>query len=369
MHGLVPKSDFIGLEGITSLAAGGAPPLLKQHRQAFEQYAHDKSQGYAGYLAHWVVNDAVRELLATMLNLQARDIALLGSASEGIVQAISSIDWREGDNAVTLDIEYASGRFAISELSRLGVEYKAVNSREMYIDLETIIQTCDDRTRLVYLSQVNYITGQHLDIPSIFEALAARGIALLNDVSHALGVVPVDGRCADFLVCCCYKWLLGTHTGIFAWNRQNLPVFSPQGVGWRSALSHENRCSFEPRTDARRAQVGNSNHLDIYLLQESLNYIRKIGINDIQSHVLSLGARLIRALEVLGLRVITPVKPRERAGNICFLHDDPLKIVRLAAAEGLHIWGDDGRVRASIHLFNDDDDIDKLIDFLTRVFG
>ena len=119
MTGLVPKSDFISLEGKTSLVAGGEPPLLKRHRDAFEQYAHDKSLGYAGYWRHWTVNEDVRAIIADMLHLAADDISLLGSASGGISQVVSSIDWESGDNAVTADLEFASGRFSFSQLGKV----------------------------------------------------------------------------------------------------------------------------------------------------------------------------------------------------------------------------------------------------------
>ena len=367
MTGLVPKSDFISLEGKTSLVAGGEPPLLKRHRDAFEQYAHDKSLGYAGYWRHWTVNEDARALIADMLHLAADDISLLGSASEGISQVVSSIDWESGDNAVTADLEFASGLFSFSQLEKFGVEPRIVESHGSYINTEKILESCDEKTRLVYLSQVNYNTGQHIDIAPLSAELATRGIPLLNDVSHAMGVVPVDGRQADFLVCCGYKWLLSTHTGIFAWNRQRWPTFEPRGVGWRSAKSHEDPGDFVPREDANRAQVGNSNHLDVYLLRESLKYIQEIGVNVIRQHVLRLGDRLIEAMEALGVEVITPSAHDERAGNISFAHHDPRGLVDRAAAENIFIWGDVGRVRVSIHLFNDEEDIDTLVDFLATV--
>ena len=367
MAGLVPKSDFIGLEGKTSLVAGGEPPLLKRHREAFEQYAHDKSRGYAGYWQHWAVNEDVRAMLADMLHLAANDISLLGSASEGISQVVSSVDWQAGDNAVTADLDYASGRFAFSRLKNFGVDARLVKSHDRYINAEKIIEACDDKTRMVYLSQVNYNTGQHLDVDRLSAELAARSIPLLNDVSHAMGVVPVDGRQADFVVCCGYKWLLGTQTGIFAWNRQRWPSFEPRGVGWRSALAHEGKGAFVRRDDANRAQVGNSNHLDVYLLRESLKYIQEIGVNVIRQHVLRLGDKLIDSLAAIGIEVITPMAHDDRAGNICFTHADPRGIVDRAAAENILIWGGMGRVRVSIHLFNDEEDIDTLADFLTTV--
>jgi selenocysteine lyase/cysteine desulfurase len=364
--GLAPKSDFIALEGMTSLVAGGEPPLLKRHRDAFEAYARDKARGFVGYWDHWSVNEEVRKLLADMLELQADDISLTGSASEGIAQVVSSIDWREGDNAVTAEMEYASGRFALSGLRKFGVDARIVDSSGWRIDAEQLVDACDERTRLVYLSQVNYQTGQQVDTDSLSAELTARGIPLLNDVSHALGVTPVDGRQADFLVCCGYKWLLATQTGIFVWNRNRWPTFEPRGIGWRSAASHELKGEFAPRADANRAQVGNSNHLDVYLLRESLKYIQDVGIGRIRQHVLQLGDMLLATLRELGVEVITPETHDERAGNICFVHPDPRKIVDLAAEEDILLWGDVGRIRVSIHLFNDEADIEKLIQFLSR---
>ena len=366
MPGLVPKSDFIALESVTSLVAGGEPPLLKTHRQAFEEYARDKARGYAGYWQHWAVTEEVRYLVAALLNLQAGDISLVGSASEGISQVISSIDWQPGDNAVTTAIEYASGVYAFSGLRKFGVEAKTIEPRRWQVGVDDLLAACDERTRLVYISQVSYRSGQLIDIAKLSAGLRTREIPLLNDVSHAMGVTPVDGRHADFTVCACYKWLLGTQTGIFAWNRKRWPTFEPKGIGWRSAMVDEESGEIVPRQDANRAQVGNSNHLDVYLLRESLKYLRAIGIDRIRQHVLRLGDILIEALRKLGLEIMTPETRDGRAGNICFTHPNPKQLVDLAAAENILFWGDDGRIRISIHLFNDEGDIETLIEFLTR---
>ena len=138
MPGLVPKSDFIALEGITSLVAAGEPPLLARHRRAFEDYAHDKARGYAGYWQHWTVNEEVRSLVADLLNLQASEISLVGSASEGISQVISSIDWRQGDNAVSTAIEYASGVYAFSGLRKFGVDARMIEPRRWQVGVEEL---------------------------------------------------------------------------------------------------------------------------------------------------------------------------------------------------------------------------------------
>ena len=209
MTGLAPKSDFIALEGTSSLVAGGEPPLLQRHRDAFEAYAHDKARGFVGYWDHWSVNEEVRTLLAEMLKLATDDISLTGSASEGIAQVVSSIDWRNGDNAVTAEMEYASGRFAFSGLRKFGVDARSIDSRGWRIDAEQLVQACDERTRLVYISQVNYQTGQQMDIDCFFRHAHACGMVIVCRPAGTAGRTiagqarPVPGSQHLYCRCCC----------------------------------------------------------------------------------------------------------------------------------------------------------------------
>lgn len=354
---LAPKSDFIGLDGVAHLATGGEPPLLKSHRAAFEAFAEDKARGYRGYYAHWSVCAEVRGQLAAMTGLDADDIALVGNASVGIATVLSSINWGEGDNVVTSTLEYASGRYAFARLKGIGVETRFVEPAGWVVEVEKIIAACDERTRIVYVSQVSYLTGQALDISALSAALRHRGIALLVDVSHALGVVPVDGTLADFMVCAGYKWLLGTHTGILTWNRSTWPDFEPRDIGWSSAAEGPNPASYTLKATAQRAEAGNPNHLDAYLMRTSLAYLTNIGIDRIANHARSLGDGLIDELVGLGLTVTTPLEPAARAGNICFIHPQADHLMALAAEDDILVWSDNGRVRLSIHVFVDSADI------------
>ena len=62
--------------------------------------------------------------------------------------------------------------------------------------------------------------------------------------------------------------------------------------------------------------------------------------------------------------MITPEPSAERAGNIAFAHADDAALVRRAAAAGIHLWDGNGRVRCSVHLFNDQGDVDRLLAWL-----
>ena len=359
-----PKSDFIGLEGKVHLATGGEPPLLKSHRQAFERFAADKAEGFDGYHRHWQVADQVRGQLARLTGLEAGDIALVGNASDGIVKVLSSIDWQAGDNVVAPALDFASGRFALANLRRRGVELRLVPAQGWVLEEADLLAACDARTRVVYISQVNALTGQHHDVEVLSQGLEGRKTALLLDVSHALGIVPVQGELADFLVSCCYKFLLGIHEGILGWNRRRWSDFEPQGVGWHSASGGEDPGTYRLLDDAQRAEFGNSGHLGAYLLRVSLDYLESFGIEAIADHTRALATKMIAGMDALGLDVMTPPTASGHAGNAAFAQADSERVVRRAAAENILLWGDNGRVRASAHLFTTEDDVEKFLDRL-----
>ena len=356
-----PKSDFIGLEGKVHLATGGEPPLLKAHRQAFERFAADKANGFEGYHTHWRVVDEVRLQLAKLTGIESGDIALVGNASEGIEKVISSLDWRGGGNVVAPELDFASGRYALANLRRRGVELRLVPADGWHIGTDALLAACDDDTRLLYVSQVIALTGQHLDIEALSRGLADRPTVFVVDASHAMGVVPVDGTLCDFLVSCCYKFLLGVHEGVLTWNRPRRPDFRPAGVGWWSAEPGADAGAFHLKPDAKRAEYGNVGHLGAYLLRESLAYLERYGIEAIAAHTRALSGRMVEGLHDFGLDVMTPSAASERAGNAAFAWPDCEGVVRKAAAENVFVWGDNARVRASAHLFTTGDDVETFL--------
>lgn len=361
-----PKSDFIGLEGKVHLSTGGEPPLLKAHRDAFERFAADKAGGFDGYWRHWDEADRVRAALARMTQAEPGDIGLVGNASEAIMRVVSSIDWQPGDNVVVSALDYASGRFALASLKSSGVELRLVPGRGWWIAREDIIAACDDRTRLIYLSQVNALTGQHHDIAALSRALDGSDVILMVDASHALGVVPVDAGCCDFVVSCCYKFLLGIHDGILVWNRRRRRGFTPSGAGWASATAGASPADYELKPDARRVEFGNAGHLGAYLLRDSLAYLESFGIDAIAAHARALAGRLVGGMTALGLDVMTPAAAEHRAGNAAFACADAEGLTRRAAAEDVFVWGDNGRLRVSAHLFATEADVETFLDRLPR---
>jgi cysteine desulfurase/selenocysteine lyase len=232
-----------------------------------------------------------------------------------------------------------------------------------------ITSLIDKRTKLVGLSHVSYHSGWRHDVAAISDAAGRVGAQVMLDATQSFGVINVPTELVDVTIASSYKWLLGGHgLGIIGWNQQRRPLPVPAGVGWRSVPQIFTRDRFQHyqlREDARRFEVGFPSYPSIYQLDDSLAWLCQFDALQVEKHVLALGAQLIEGLAECGKKLLTSYEPQRRAGNIAFSAQNGKALAAALAERGIYCWGGDGRVRVSIHLFNDEDDIARLLDALS----
>lgn len=365
---LLAKELFVGLDGVAHLCTGGEAPWLRAHDEACRRFGALKSGGMAGRDEMFRVAARAREGVARLLGIGAARVAFLAHASEGLNQAVASVEWRVGDNAVFVDLEYPSLVYPVARLRDRGVEPRVVRSRNHRVAIDDLAAAVDGRTRLLLVSQVSYLTGQRLDLARCAEIARSRGAWLAVDVTHALGVAPVDGRLCDFLVSACYKWLLATHgVGVFAYEPARVGELRPNVIGWHS-IAHRgglvDPMAMPLRDDATRLEAGNPSLLGLFVLDSALAALAPHATAAILDHTHALGDALIDGLRRRGRAVMTPDGHLERAGNVCFLADEPERLAARLAEHGVLVWGSEGRVRVSAHLYNDDHDVDRFFQAL-----
>src|ERR687886_872967 len=135
---LLPKSEFVGLEGVAHLCTGGEAPWLRSHDDACRRFGELKSAGMAGRDAIFDVYARAKQGVAALLGIPAERVAFLAHASEGLHQAIAAVDWRPGDNAVVADVEFPSLRYPVSRLRAAGVEARVVHARDHYLAMDDV---------------------------------------------------------------------------------------------------------------------------------------------------------------------------------------------------------------------------------------
>ena len=350
--------------------------MLKSHREAVEQFFADKALGETG---RGRLDDTVgrcREKAARLLNVHAEDIAFLSTSSEGINVLVYGLPWQSGDNVILCDVEFPSEILPWTRLKRLGVEVRIVRHKNWYVDPEDFIRAMDDRTRLVVVSDVSYFTGQRIPLKRLSDMVRRTDTLLCVDATHAAGAVTVDAGCADILVASCYKWMLATHgVALFYWNRDRLPDLEVPFLGWHSGISipdWRTPTEFSLREDADRFEAGNLSFISVYILHNALDRILKIGVANIEHHVRELSGRLWNGLKALGMELMTPESPDERAGNVCFMAPNIREITEWLESRGILVWGSYAgveRARVSTHLYNSSRDVDRLLAALKEMPG
>ncbi|MGH7320380.1 MAG: aminotransferase class V-fold PLP-dependent enzyme [Candidatus Rokuibacteriota bacterium] len=364
MPALIPREEFVGIEHVAHLAAGGETPVLRSHLGVAAQFLMDKGSGMPGRERYAAATERAKTGLAELLGGQPDEIALLAHASEGLFVASQGLDWRPGDNVVVERVEFPSVLYTWQNLRPRGVEVRGVGAGPVP-SLEEVARAVDRRTRVIAVSHVSYLTGARHDLAALRKIADAVGARLVVDASHALGVVSVPGELCDVVVSCCYKWLLGVHgVGVFYVNSRRWPELDPPWVGWHSVAREEDwrrRDGYRLKPSAERFEAGNLSFVGVYLLDNALQTLLRVGIARIEPYVLHLGGTLWRGLQQLGLPLVTPEADAARAGNIVFIAEHPVEIERWLREAGVISWAADGRVRLSVHAYNDETDVSRAL--------
>lgn len=364
MKAIIDKNRFIGLEDCTWLYSGAEAPPHNGCLEAVTDYFNSRSKGPLGRSRNAEIELACKMNLASLLKGKPSDIALLSNSSEAISVIAHSFDFQEGDNIVINDLEFPSGVLPWVLLKQKGLEVRVVRHTNWRITVDDIMALVDERTRVVLTSHVSYLTGARFDYRALYARLQHTRTLLFLDATQSLGAIPVDMNDADFVVCSSYKWLLSTHgMGVLAVNPSRVADFKPRAVGWRSVSDMFGPNRFESFTfheDARRFELGYPSYPTVYAANFSTGLLLEHGIDRIEKHILELGGKVIDRLLACGYEVMTPTEPDQRAGNISVVSEDGEAIANHLCEHNVYVWGGDGRFRVSVHLFNDEEDIDKL---------
>jgi cysteine desulfurase/selenocysteine lyase len=347
------------------LYTGAEGPPLAAQAEALAAYLANRALASAGRDAHAEVEASLRRRIAGMLGYDPGDIALVSNAGEAMNLVAQSIGMRPGDNVVLNDLEFPSVVQPWLRLAGKGIEVRVARHAGRELQAADIVSLLDGRTRVVAVSHVSYQSGWRHDVAALSEAAAKVGALVLLDATQSLGALPVPADRADVVVCSSYKWLLGGHgLGILAWNRARRPLPEPPSVGWRSVADTFTPDRFERyrlHDDARRFEIGFPSYPSIYALDTSVAWLAEFDADTVRDHILTLSGRLVDELGGRGFELLTPADPARRSGNISFRAARGAELAEYLAAEGIHCWGGDGRLRASVHLFNGDDDINRLL--------
>jgi cysteine desulfurase/selenocysteine lyase len=356
-------------------------PLPGPTAAAIEQWAREAADEGLTAGATWNRRIGhLRQRAAELLNARPQELALVPNTTAGIGLVAEGFPWQPGDNIVTLDNEFPSNLYPWLHLVDRGVQTRRVSTRQGRVDIDRLIEACDERTRIVSVSWVGYASGWRLDVGELAERVHRCGALLMLDAIQGLGVFPLDVQATgvDFMAADGHKWMLGPEgAGIFYLRHEHLNRLRPVGVGWHSVVqAHRfDQVDLVFRDDAARFEGGSLNRAGFLGLATSLDLLTQFGLSATQSalaeRILQLANQAIERLLTHGAELNFDRDPAHASGIVTFSlpgHDpQQLRTRCLQAGVALSVRG--GGLRISIHAYNDQADLDRLIDCLPPVVG
>jgi selenocysteine lyase/cysteine desulfurase len=209
--------------------------------------------------------EQTRATAARLIGADTHEIALVPNTTVGLNLVAEGLDWRPGDNVVTLADEFPSNVYPWMNLGPRGVETRRVETDASgRVDLARLAAACDARTRVVAVSWVGYATGFRHDVERIAEIAHDRSALFVLDAIQGLGVFPLDVSKTpiDALAAGGQKWLLSPEgAGIAYIRREHLDRLRPFGLGSHSVV-HESdytRIELNLKPSAARYEGGAQN--------------------------------------------------------------------------------------------------------------
>jgi selenocysteine lyase/cysteine desulfurase len=237
-----------------------------------------------------------------------------------------------------------------------------------------VVRLCDQRTRVLAISAVQFWSGFRTDLGALGSALRGRDVLLVLDAVQAVGGLQVDlsQTPVDFLAVGAQKWLLGPMGAGFAYvgprmlERLNPVIIGPESVvNEREYVDYD--LSFKP--GARRFEESAPNYAGILGMGAAVNLLLRCGAPVVEEVVLRLADRLRDELPTRGYElVMKPTTPSERSGIVSFRHPRmvPAELHARLREAGVIISLRGDFLRASPHYYNSDEDLDRLLEALPQ---
>jgi len=89
-------------------------------------------------------------------------------------------------------------------------------------------------------------------------------------------------------------------------------------------------------------------------------------VSGVEAHVLGLVERLLTGLDDLGATVATPRGAGDHGPLVCVASTDPHALVEALQAERIVTSSRDANLRISLHLYNVEEDVDRILEALAR---
>jgi selenocysteine lyase/cysteine desulfurase len=366
-------------EDIAYLNCAYMSPQLRPAREVGERAVSRKSRPWE-ITPNMFFEDVeeVRALFARLVGGDAEGVAIVPSVSYGISVAAANVPVGEGEKILILEDQFPSNVYSWHGLAeQSGANLRTVPRPENFDWTTALLEEIEADTAVVAVPNCHWTDGSLVDLARVGESAREAGAALVVDGIQSLGAYPFDVSEVrpDFLIASAYKWLLGPYGVGYMYVGEEYREGNPIEHNWINRRGSQDfaqlvdyQDAFQP--GARRYDVGErSNFVLLPMAAEALRQLIQWDVENISETIGTLTDLIEERSEKLGI-VATPKERRARHMiGLMLGPDTPDDLAGRLTAHDVFVSVRGESMRVSPHLYNTEEDVDRLFDVLERVTG
>lgn len=381
------RAETPGVDHVTHFNNAGAALIPLPVLDAVIGHLHLEARtgGYEAEEEAAVAVARTYDAVAALLNCRRDEVAIVENATVGWDMAFYGLaqTFTAGDRILTSMAEYSSNYIPFLQVARrTGAEIEAVpNDRHGQLDVDALAGMIDGRVRLIAITHIPTNGGLVNPAADIGRIARRHGIPYLLDACQTAGQVPIDVEelGCDMLSATGRKFLRAPRGTGFLYVRKDLlerlepPFLDNHAATWVAPDRYEINADgrrFENWESNIAAKIGLGVAVD-YALGWGLDAIweRVRGLGDLlRSRIAGLPGYTVRDLGEVRCGIVTFTGPRPPAEIKALLSDHGINVSITKAASTLLDMDARGlteMVRASVHYYNTEDEIDRLVEALS----
>ena len=343
--------------------------------------ANTKRGDYA--LAHDadVAYDESRETVARFINADPEEVVFTSGDTMGLNFVAYGLmpGLKKGDEIVLSWEEHASNAlpwFRVAQLTGASIKYVPL-TEDGRITPENLKSVVNENTKVVALASISNVLGRPLPVRELARIAHSVGAVYVDDGAQSVPHSETDVRetDVDFLCFSGHKMLGPTGIGVMYGKRERLEGLEPLFYGGEMNARFDSSCSISLSDVPDRFEAGTQNMSGAMGLAEACRYIESIGFRNIRDHERKLKRMAVDGMLANGNAVL--YNADSDTGIVTF------NINGVFAQDAASYLGDRGvfvrsgthcakilpeflktqaTVRASMYIYNDEDDVKALVE-------
>ena len=361
------------------LDSGSTHPMPLGAQAALQDYLRFKTRDAAApRLDMDEIEKRVMERFGRLVGADPSELVFIQSTTMGENLVLKALGYPQtGGRIVTDALHFFGSFYTYAELGKSGVDVVTLPmTKEGKIDYAAMAAAVNGKTKLVAVSAVSTTNGFQHDLKRVCDIAHAHGAYVYVDMVHAAGSTPIDLRAAgvDFAASSSYKWLMGDFGLGFLYVRKEIqdrfprPWWGYHQVGGRF-ITHVFPYD-DPSKDvatygydpgaAGRFAMGTTSWTGAVQLDWSLGFLEQVTIPAYQAYRQPMADAIQTELRRRGYEPLTPQE--SRTPLVAFaLKDARRKLPPILNKADVRITVSQHRFRASLAVFNDMNDVDRLL--------